>query len=77
MLVLAFGECQVRISSAHTLQNLPLLSRNGLATPNNGKHHAWRARLNVQPQQFLEVVPQLVEHRHAKPVRLPGSTPIL
>ena len=36
----------------HTLQTLPLPSRNGLA-------------------------PQLAEHRHAKPVRLPGSTPIL
>ena len=34
----------------HTLQTLPLPSRNGLATPNNGKHPACRARLNFQPQ---------------------------
>ena len=51
--------------------------RSALATPNNGKHHAWRPRLNFQPQEFLDPVPQLVEHRHRKPVRLSGSTSIL
>jgi hypothetical protein len=68
----------VRISSARTLQTLPLPSGKWLG---NAKQTAnitpCAPALNFQLQQFLEQCLSLVEHRLANPVRLPGATSIL
>jgi hypothetical protein len=59
------ARCSIATTSS-TRRTSPQPWRSALATSNNGKHHARRARLNFQPQQFLDPVPQLLEHRHRK-----------